>query len=67
MATQALQSAIYELADALDVNEFYQQKGWIDGLPIVFLTEERVREFFDAAGLALLDIIGVESDRKSVV
>src|SRR2546426_5122032 len=64
MATQALQSAIYELADALDVNELYQQKGWTDGLPIVPPTEERVREFLDAAGLAPLDIIGVESVRQ---
>jgi len=52
MATRALQSAIYELADALDVNEHYQQNGWTDGLPIVPPTEERVREFLDAAGLA---------------
>jgi hypothetical protein len=64
MATQALQSAIYELADALDVNELYQQKGWTDGLPIVPPTEERVREFLDAAGLAPGDIIGVESVRQ---
>ena len=64
MATQALQSAIYELADALDVNERYQQNGWTDGLPIVPPTEQRVREFLDAAGLAPVDIIGVESVRQ---
>ncbi len=64
MATQALQSAIYELADALDVNELYQQNGWTDGLPIVSPTEERVREFLDAAGLVPGDIIGVESVRQ---
>jgi len=64
MATQALQSAIYELADALDVNELYQQNGWTDGLPIVPPTEERVREFLDAAGLAPVDIIGLESVRQ---
>ncbi len=64
MATQALQSAIYELADALDVNELYQQNGWTDGLPIVPPTEARVRECLDAAGLAPADIIGVESVRQ---
>src|SRR5499427_6594176 len=64
MATRALQSAIYELADALDVNEHYQQNGWTDGLPIVPPTEERVREFLDAACLAPGDIIGVESVRQ---
>src|SRR5215468_8388944 len=64
MATRALQSAIYELADALDVNEHYQQNGWTDGLPIVPPTEELVRGFLDAAGLAPGDIIGVESVRQ---
>jgi hypothetical protein len=64
MATQALQSAIYELADALDVNELYQQNGWTDGLPIVPPTEARVYECLDAAGLAPGDVIGVESVRQ---
>lgn len=64
MATQALQSAIYELADALDVNELYQQNGWTDGLPIVPPTEERVCECLEAAGLAPGDIIGVEPVRQ---
>src|SRR5262245_59333858 len=64
MVTQALQSAIYELADALDVNERYQQNGWTDGLPIVPPTEERVYEFLDAAGLAPADVVGVESVRQ---
>jgi hypothetical protein len=64
MATQAFQSAIYELADALDVNELYQQNGWTGGLPIVRPTEARVRECLDAAGLAPADIIGVESVRQ---
>lgn len=64
MATQALQSVVYELADAMDVNEFYQRNGWTDGLPIVPPTEERVCEFLDAAGLAPGDIVGVESVRQ---
>ena len=59
-----LQSATYELADALDVNELYQQKGWADGLPIVPPTEERVHEFLESARLAPNDIIGVESVRQ---
>ena len=36
---QALRSTAYDLADALDVNELYQQEGWTDGLPIVPPTE----------------------------
>jgi hypothetical protein len=64
MATQALQSAVYELADASDVNEFYQERGWTDGLPIVPPTEARVYECLDAAGLAPGDVIGVEPVRQ---
>src|SRR5512134_1344876 len=63
-AEPSLQSPTYELADALDGNEFYQQNGWTDGLPIVPPTEERVCEFLDAAGLAPGDIVGVESVRQ---
>ena len=51
LAKTPLQSATYELADALDVNELYQQKGWTDGLPIVPPTEERVHEFLNTAQL----------------
>lgn len=64
MAKALLQSAAYELADALDANELYQQKGWTDGFPIVPPTEERVRECLDVAGLTARDIIGVESVRQ---
>jgi len=39
---QTLRSTAYDLADALDVNELYQQKGWTDGLPIVPPTEKCV-------------------------
>ncbi len=57
-------STTYELADALDVNELYQDKGWTDGLPIVPPTEERVAACLEAAGLAPGDIIGVERVRE---
>src|SRR2546426_5234072 len=62
--TQALRSAAYDLAEALDVNEFYQQKGWTDGLPIVPPTEERVWACLAAAGLAPDDLVGVERVRQ---
>jgi len=64
LAKPPLQSAMYELADALDANEFYQHNGWTDGLPIVPPTEERVQECLDTAGLAPGDLIGVESVRQ---
>ena len=59
-----LSSAQYELSDAFDVNELYQQKGWTDGLPIVPPTAERVQEFLIEAQLAPEEVIGVESVRQ---
>jgi len=61
---QTLRSTAYDLADALDVNELYQQKGWTDGLPIVPPTEERVVECLQAAGLAASDTVGLERIRQ---
>jgi hypothetical protein len=61
---QSLQSATYEFADALEANEFYQDRGWTDGLPIVPPTEERVAACLNAAGLASGDVIGVERVRQ---
>jgi hypothetical protein len=64
MTTPALRSTAYEFAETIDVNEFYQQKGWTDGLPIVPPTEERVGEFLTAAQLAPGDVIGTEAVRQ---
>ena len=61
---QTLRSTAYDLADALDVNELYQQKGWTDGLPIVPPTEERIVECLQAVGLAATDIVGGERIRQ---
>ena len=62
--TQALRSTTYELADALEVNEFYQQRGWTDGLPVVPPTGESVLACLQAAGLAAGDVVGVERVRQ---
>jgi hypothetical protein len=59
-----LQSATYELADALEVNELYQHKGWTDGLPIVPPTLERVWEFLTAMGCAPHQVIAIEPVRQ---
>jgi hypothetical protein len=64
LPTAVLRSAAYDLADALDVNEFYQQQGWTDGLPIVPPTEERVWACLAAAGLAPHDLVGLERVRQ---
>src|SRR6266481_4602662 len=61
---QTLRSAAYDLADALDVNEFYQHKGWTDGLPIVPPTEDRIVECLQAVGLESGDMVGVERVRQ---
>ena len=62
--SESLRSKRYDLLDAFAANEFYQAKGWTDGLPIVPPTEERVSECLDAAGLAPGDIIGIERVRQ---
>ena len=59
-----LQSATYEPTDALAANEFYQAKGWTDGLPIVPPTEEGVAACLQAAELAPTDVVGVERVRQ---
>ena len=64
LPTPALRSVAYDLADALEANEFYQQQGWTDGLPIVPPTEEGVRACLTAAGLTPDDLVGVERVRQ---
>ncbi|NOT57547.1 MAG: hypothetical protein HOP18_23320 [Deltaproteobacteria bacterium] len=59
-----VQAKRYDLADAFDVNELYQQKGWTDGLPIVAPTEDRVLECLAAVHLAPGEVIGVEAVRQ---
>lgn len=60
----ALQSAAYALPDALQANEFYQQQGWTDGLPIVPPTAEGVAACLRAAGLSPDAVVGVERVRQ---
>jgi hypothetical protein len=64
LSTPALRSTFYDLADAFEVNEVYQQKGWTDGLPIVPPTEERVWACLTAARLAPDDLVGIERVRQ---
>ena len=59
-----LQSTTYEFDDGLEVNEFYQEKGWTDGLPIVPPTALHVAACLEAAHLAPGDVIGVERVRQ---
>ena len=63
-AASPLQSTTYELDDALEVNEYYQDQGWTDGLPIAPPTAARVSACLEAAGLSPGDVIGVEQVRQ---
>ena len=63
-SAHVLRSTIYDMADAFEVNELYQQRGWTDGLPIVPPTEERVFACLEAAGLVPGDIVGIERVRQ---
>src|SRR5918996_142087 len=46
-----LQSKAFEVSDTAEAIEFYYDKGWTDGLPIVPPTEASIRAMLDAAGL----------------
>jgi len=59
-----LTSAIHEFDDALAANEFFQQSGWTDGLPIVPPTETRVREFLHVVRMAPDFVVGIEPVRR---
>jgi hypothetical protein len=60
----ALRSSTYDLADAFEVNEYYYQQGWTDGLPIMPPTEAQVLACLEAAGLRPEDLVGVERVRQ---
>ena len=53
MTTKALQSAQYEVDSVADAIEFYYEKGWTDGLPVVPPTEEKVRLSLQQRDLSL--------------
>lgn len=62
-----LTSASYDLTDEADANEFFQSKGWTDGLPIVAPTPQRVLSFLTAAALQPTDVIGTEPVRRRTI
>ena len=59
-----LQSEAFELSDAVKANEFYQDKGWTDGLPIVPPTAHGVSTCLRAVGLSPDAVIGIERVRQ---
>ncbi len=67
MAAPAIHSKRFEVDDALQAIEFYFEKGWTDGLPVVPPTEARVQEFLDRAGRAPDEVVGRLDARRRVV
>lgn len=60
----AVPSRSYEVADAFEANELFQDNGWTDGLPIVPPTEAAVGRFLEAASLAPGVVVGTEPVRR---
>lgn len=58
------ESLRYEVADFEEANEFYHDKGWTDGLPIIPPTPEKVASFLEAAGLEADAKIGYYEERQ---
>jgi hypothetical protein len=64
MATAALQAERIEVGDDLwAAQEFFEEKGWSDGLPIIPPTEERVQRMLAAVKRAPQDVIGAVPPR----
>jgi hypothetical protein len=51
MSSANLRSQAFEVSDTAAAIEFYFEKGWTDGLPVVPPTEASIRAMLDAAGL----------------
>jgi hypothetical protein len=56
MGSADLQSPAYEVSDTAEAIEFYYERGWTDGLPIVPPTESSIR--------AMLDVVRLEPGQE---
>ena len=66
MQQESLTSERVEI-DPADAIEFYYEKGWTDGLPVVPASEERVRLFLDQARMPPSEVVGVVETRGRVI
>ncbi len=64
---QPLTSNRLEFDEATEVMEYYFERGWTDGLPIVPPTVGRVRQFLDYAGRSPSEIVGAEPTKGRVI
>ena len=62
-----LTSVRHEVPDTPEAIEYCYRQGWTDGLPVVPPTQERVREFLDAAGARAGSVLGEVADRARVI
>ncbi len=67
MTAKPLTASQHETQDGLQAIEFFYEKGWTDGLPVVPPTESRVREFLARAGYEPDEIVGRLETRRRVV
>ncbi|MBI2846381.1 MAG: hypothetical protein HYX82_00710 [Chloroflexi bacterium] len=67
MVEKGLSSKQYQVGSALEAIEFYYEKGWTDGLPVVPSTAERVEEFLEKAGKRSQDVIGEVPERGRTI
>ncbi|MFQ5880155.1 MAG: hypothetical protein ACE5IZ_08290 [Dehalococcoidia bacterium] len=67
MTMPQLRSQRYEVESLHEAIEFYYERGWTDGLPVVPPTEEQVRQFLAAAGLDPETVLGYQPTRRRTV
>ena len=60
MAAYELASKSVSLRESDDPIEYYFERGWTDGLPVVPPTAEKIGAFLDAAGRSPSEILGTE-------
>ncbi len=67
MAEYKLASKKVQLQETDDPIEYYFERGWTDGLPVVPPTGEKIGAFLDAVGRSPSEILGTEPVRGRVV
>ena len=67
MSSQSLTSERLEFDDATEALEFYFDKGWTDGLPVVPPTVDTVGRFLEFAGRSPSEILGTEPTKGRVI
>lgn len=61
-----LRSERIETKDALDAIEYYYQKGWTDGFPVIPPTEERIHDMLKSVNMTADTIVGSIPERGRV-